>query len=406
MTWVKISLLWTISVITFLGCIGQDPSRERLTEADLEEIKKNVLKTAPDLKYQVNANLEDKVTYLGMNVNQDTVIPGRPISLTHFWKVSEPVVGWKIFIHLNDSQKSRFINADHTPIDGKYPASLWQPGEIIRDSHQVTIPADWSFPTVVVYAGLWQGNKRMKITGPQDNDNRIIVASLPVKIAAASKPKQIEAMETKQPIKLDGKLSEKVWNQTTSSGPFVNTMTGNPIEPKTEVKVAWDKDNLYVAFISQDEDVWSSLTKRDQQLWTQEVVEIFIDANSDKKDYVELQVNPNGTIFDSYLPGHRQNQNDFNSQMKASVSIDGTLNKRDDVDKSWTAEIAIPWKDTIGRSAEKMTFPPKPGDVWRVNFFRMDLPKKKRQWASAWSAPKRGDFHALDRFGNLIFKTN
>jgi hypothetical protein len=47
--------------------------------------------------------------------------------------------------------------------------------------------------------------------------------------------------------------------------------------------------------------------------------------------------------------------------------------------------------------------PPEPGDVWRINMYRMDLPKGKPQQAAGWSAPMVGDFHALGRFGELVF---
>ncbi|HEY5090180.1 MAG TPA: hypothetical protein VIK30_09425, partial [Polyangia bacterium] len=44
-----------------------------------------------------------------------------------------------------------------------------------------------------------------------------------------------------------------------------------------------------------------------------------------------------------------------------------------------------------------------PGDVWRINMYRMDQPKGKPQQASGWLPPMVGDFHALDRFGELVF---
>jgi hypothetical protein len=55
----------------------------------------------------------------------------------------------------------------------------------------------------------------------------------------------------------------------------------------------------------------------------------------------------------------------------------------------------------LDKTAAKL--PPTPGDVWRVNLFRMDVPSGKPQQASAWSPPMVGDFHALDKFGDLVF---
>ena len=50
-----------------------------------------------------------------------------------------------------------------------------------------------------------------------------------------------------------------------------------------------------------------------------------------------------------------------------------------------------------------LTLPPAPGDVWRINMFRMDVPQGKPQQAAGWSPPMVGDFHALDKFGELVF---
>ena len=130
---------------------------------------------------------------------------------------------------------------------------------------------------------------------------------------------------------------------------------------------------------------------------------MFIDADGDGKTYVELQVNPKGATFDSYLPTYRQNQNDWDSGMKAGVQVDGTLDKRDDVDKGWTVELAIPLEAAQGKEKEMKNVPPKVGTEWRVNFFRMDQPDGRPQAGTGWSPPMVGDFHALDKFGVLVF---
>jgi hypothetical protein len=314
------------------------------------------------------------------------------------------VDGWRIFVHLNGPNKQGFINADHKPIGGRYPATRWKPGEIIRDEHGVTLPSGYKESKVMVFAGLWKGKLRMKVTGPKDAENRVLAATLPVGGARPAPPKKrMVAYRADKPVKVDGKLDDAVWSKAASTGAFVNTMSGAAVELKSEAKVAWDDKFLYIAFTSEDPDVWTTLKKRDDKLWTQEVVEVFIDANADQKDYVELQVNPSGAIFDSYLPAYRKNQNDWNSKLEAAVKIDGTLNKREDKDKAWMVEMAIPWSDTKGRGTYELQLPPKPGDVWRVNFFRFDHPKGKPPAASAWSPPMVGDFHVLDKFGELAF---
>jgi len=76
----------------------------------------------------------------------------------------------------------------------------------------------------------------------------------------------------------------------------------------------------------------------------------------------------------------------------------------DDQDKGWTAEMALPLADVNGLDTNGVKVPPALGDKWRLNMFRMDSPKDaKAQTALGWSAPLVGDFHKLDRFGEIVF---
>ncbi len=217
---------------------------------------------------------------------------------------------------------------------------------------------------------------------------------------------------TKAP-KIDGKLDDAAWAAAPSTGAFVNTMNGAAVPQKTEAKLLWDKKFLYVGIENEDADVWAKLDKRDDKLWTEEADEIMIDADGNGRTYVELQVAPNGNLFDTYLPERRKYEDTINPKLKpfawnsktiAKVRVDGTLNKREDQDKGWTAEIAIPLEDVKGMDdSSTLTLPPAPGNVWRINMFRMDVPQGKPQQAAGWSPPMVGDFHALDRFGELVF---
>ncbi|MBN2495028.1 MAG: hypothetical protein JXR96_10590, partial [Deltaproteobacteria bacterium] len=385
------------------GCVGQDTGRP--SADDLQVIADNVLREAPGkMRFAVGARLEDRLTYLGLDTDKASVRPGGRLELTHYWQVLRPVTGWKVFVHLNDPSQQRFINADHVPIGGRYPAGMWKPGEIVRDTHSVSVPPDWSAPEIVIYAGLWRGDERMEVEGPQDEHSRILAARIPVSARpkARPRPRRLLVKRSTGPVELDGRPDEQAWKKAPSTGRFVHTMTGAPAAQRTHLRALWDDDFLYLAFEMEDRDVWSELDGRDAELWKQEAVEVFLDADRDGRDYVELQVGPRGNLFDAYLPAPRANQNDWNSGARAEVSIAGSLNKRDDADQGWSVELAIPWKDCGGRKQPAVARP-SIGDVWHANFFRLDQPADGPQQAAAWSPPRRADFHALDRFGELVF---
>jgi hypothetical protein len=402
--------------LLFGACVEQ--TDEKPTAEDMETIKKNLLTTAPTPKFPLNADLDGKVVYLGLDTSANPIEPGKEFKLTHYWKVvSPPGPGWRLFTHLNGPNNQQFLNVDHGPVGGKYPVSQWKAGDIIRDEHTMRLPATWPHDKVLVHVGLWRGQERMPVvSGPKDAGGRLLVATIPVNakapVAAATVAKRYIARKISKPLKLDGKLDEAAWKDAPSTGLFVNTLTGGPAATRTEAKLLWDDNNLYVGFENADTDVWSTLTKRDDKLWTQEAVEVMIDADRNGKSYVELQVGPNGNIFDTYLPEYRKYENDldpkrkqydWNSKAKVGVNVIGTLNKRTDQDKGWVVELAIPLADANGLATPGVTVPPKVGETWRINMFRLDSPEGKPQQASGWSPPMVGDFHALDKFGELVF---
>jgi hypothetical protein len=398
-----------------VGCVEQ--ADDKPSAEDQEFVKKNLLKTAPTPQFVVNADLDGKVSYLGADVSPNPAEAGKDLKVTHYWKVSTPPgEGWRTFTHAQGPSKASYMNVDHGPVRGKYPVSQWKAGDIIRDEHVFRVPATWQYDHLQVHVGLWRRNERMTIkSGPHDEQGRVLAFSVPVKGAAPAPQvalKKYLVRKTAKPIKADGKLDEAAWKTAPSTGVFVNTMTGAATDVKTEAKMLWDDQFLYVAFENVDSDIWSTLTKRDDKLWTQEAVEVMIDADGNGKSYVELQVAPNGNLFDTYLPEYRKYEDsidpkrkmyDWNSKTKVGVKVDGTLNKRDDQDKGWTVEMAIPLADVNGLATNGVKVPPALGDMWRINMYRMDQNGKGPQAAVGWSPPMQGDFHVLSRFGQVVF---
>jgi hypothetical protein len=409
----RLPALGALLVFSVLSCVEQ--AEDKPTAEDMEIVKKNLLDKAPTPQFAANADLDGKVVFIGMDASPNPAEAGKDVKLTFYWQVKEtPGEGWRTFTHAEGPNRAGYMNLDHGPIRGKHPVHQWKPGQIIRDEHSFRVPATWQFDNIQIYVGLWKRADRMKIvSGPKDPEGRVIAATLPVKGAVQPAPaKKYLVRKVAKAPKIDGKLDEPAWKTAPGVGVFVDTLTGAPAKIQTDAKLLWDDKTLYIAFENVDTDIWSNLEKRDDKLWTQEAVELMIDADGDKKNYIELQVAPNGTVFDTFLPEWRKYENDmdpkrkpfdWNSKVKAAVSVDGTLNKRGDQDKGWTVEIALPLADVNGLAQTGLKLPPALGDTWRINMFRLDMPQGKEQLVAGWSPPMVGDFHALDRFGQIVF---
>jgi len=247
-------------------------------------------------------------------------------------------------------------------------------------------------------------------------------------------PAQGVAVRAREPVLIDGRLDEPVWQQA-ESFPLAHcflTKQGPPLYP-TEAQVAWDEKNLYVAFVAEDPDIWSDHTARDAYLWEGEVVEVYLDPDGDLKDYKEFEVNPRCAVIDLNIPqgpdiGDVDENLKWNAPgLQASVRAEGTINQRDDIDTRWTVELALAFADLLGAEAQVPNSPisqfPKVGDTWRFQLYRIDrsntLPGGEKKVPpelaaggkqvhatefSGWSATDT--FHNPRRFGFLRFGAN
>lgn len=207
-----------------------------------------------------------------------------------------------------------------------------------------------------------------------------------------------EVTRTRMPIKVDGNPKEEAWTKAPGVGDFVNNSDGSKSSYKTEAKLLYDENFLYFAFRCADENIWSTLKRRDEHLWEEEVVEVFLQADPSQPSYIELEVNPLGTMLDIYLLGARKplHYESWNSEkLRWAVHVFGTVDGKSG-DHYWTCEIALPMEDIVTAPRR-----PQPGDRWRMNLYRAEhLPNAA---LLAWSPTLENDFHVPKRFGEIVF---
>lgn len=229
----------------------------------------------------------------------------------------------------------------------------------------------------------------------------ICAAACPV--SAQGRARQLpvyEVLRAPSPIKVDGRLDEPAWTKAKGVGRFVMNRDASPAPCETEAKVLYDEKFIYFSFRSVDENVWATMRGRDQHLWYEEVVEVFLQADPRQPSYIELEVNPLGTLLDIYLLDRRQplHYESWNSAgLLWAVQVEGKVDGKAG-DRGWTCEIALPLEDVVTAPNQ----PPRPGDRWRMNLYRVE--SKPALAGMAWSPTLEGDFHVPSMFGEIVFK--
>jgi hypothetical protein len=217
-----------------------------------------------------------------------------------------------------------------------------------------------------------------------------------------------------EPITVDGRLDEPAWQRAPVMR-LVLADTGSAPRQPTEVRALWDDQALYVSFVCDDTDIWGVTRARDQDIYNQEVVEVFLDADADERGYVEIEVSPLNAVLDLFMlrrrggPGEADLAAEYGGIAKGlwdwdadglqtAVVVDGDPLCRDTADRRWTVEIALPWRNMITAP----NLPPQEGDTWLANFYRIDRAADGDEY-TAWSPPGRINYHTPERFGRLRF---
>lgn len=226
----------------------------------------------------------------------------------------------------------------------------------------------------------------------------LALAVVCVSVHAQTQHPAYEVLRATRNVPIDGSWGEGVWASAPTIGPFTNNRDGSSSSIRTEAKILYDDKFIYFAFRNTDTNIWATMKKRDAHLWEEEVDEVFVQASTKSTNYIELEINPLGTMFDAYLldvrkPLHYESWNSQN--LRSGAKVEGTVDGKPG-DREWTSVIALPLEDVVTAPH----IPPRPGDRWRINLYRIErLPADAKL---AWS-PTFADFHVPARFGEIVF---
>jgi hypothetical protein len=225
---------------------------------------------------------------------------------------------------------------------------------------------------------------------------------------------EVKAVYTSEPVKIDGNLNEKAWANAPSYKLAIpkKTYDRQPecIKQKVdadklengEYKLLWDKDYLYVGVNFSDSDLYAYGKENEMHHYGQgDVAEVFIKPENDTY-YWELYVTPAGKKTSFFIPGRGclmgPNLTTCPINTKVAAKIQGTLNKWQDKDNGWTAEMAIPRKELEQHGAKF-----NPDEKWNIFLARYNysryLPEKELS-----SFPRQANvpsFHIWEEYGKL-----
>lgn len=242
----------------------------------------------------------------------------------------------------------------------------------------------------------------------------------------AYKPPQYVVYSTIDDIHIDGKLDESSWDNAEWTRKFTHIIFEGYKNPHlaTRAKMVWDDDFIYFAGDIEEPNIYGHLTKKDTVICIESDFEIFIDADGDTRNYIEIEFNALGTVWDMIYPKELDKGAFPKSYpmipgtepwdvegMRIAVRTNGTVNYPYDEDEGWMFECRIPWsslQETV-LTGQKLN---ERGAMMRIDFSRVQF-RIKEQWPITdwkpiegvdwlWSPQLSYRAHVTEAFGRVI----
>jgi hypothetical protein len=190
------------------------------------------------------------------------------------------------------------------------------------------------------------------------------------------------------PIRLDGSLDEVAWKSSEVATDFVQSepRDGLPATERTEVRVLFDSDNLYIGAHMRDSDPSRSVVndlRKDFREEDQDDFEVIIDTFGDRR---------NGYVFITNPAGARVDRQIANEGREINPSWDAIWDvKTQRLADGWSAELRIPFR--------ALRFDKTSQHPWGINFARR---VRRKNETAFWSpVPRAFNLYRLSLAGNL-----
>ncbi len=233
------------------------------------------------------------------------------------------------------------------------------------------------------------------------NEKQLVIGQQPVyRVSRAS-----------QPITVDGRRDEAIWNNAEVQNFNYFYRSDKPVEKqKSEFRMLWDDENIYLFYECQDTSLTARETKFDGRTYLDDCAEFFVVPVPDSVYmHFGFEINITEVRYDYIVLWRYYNNRTFfisgyNPEYQVKAVYNGTLNNDKDKDMGWTMEFAIPMSVF---SNINMVTRPRPGARWAFQAVRQDRNAVDDRFRSTSTLfpiyDIRKDVHQPSRFGLLEF---
>ncbi len=105
----------------------------------------------------VHFDLEGQVTLIGYKLDESAIERGGEFKVALYWQAEQEMSeDYTVFVHLLDGQDTIRAQHDGPPMEGDYPTTFWEAGEVVKDEHVLTVDEDASPGRYQLVVGMYR----------------------------------------------------------------------------------------------------------------------------------------------------------------------------------------------------------------------------------------------------------
>ncbi|MDI6048698.1 DUF5916 domain-containing protein [Flavobacterium sp. XS2P24] len=210
--------------------------------------------------------------------------------------------------------------------------------------------------------------------------NQLLLCFLFLSAFGYSQKKVLQTKFISEKIEIDGKLDENTWQTAAIANDFIMFDPDNgkaiPENKRTEVKILYDNDAIYIGAIMYDENpdkILKEITQRDN-FGTSDLFGVFINGFNDGQQDFQFFVNAADGQADCITTDTNGEDYSWDAVWKSKAVI---------TDKGWVVEMRIPYAALRFSGENKQT--------WGLNFFR-EIRRDRHKYTWNFIDSKLGTF--------------
>jgi hypothetical protein len=154
------------------------------------------------VSHPARVNLDDRVLFLGYDLDRDVVQAGGRVRLTLYWQALQKLgENYHVFVHLDaPPYGTTFLAADNDPpgdaqaqID--IPTTRWEMESYVRDEHRFVVPADLPALRYTLQAGLYDPSTGESLGEAIPLQEIQVLPAHPIRASAVPNPLQVRLGE-------------------------------------------------------------------------------------------------------------------------------------------------------------------------------------------------------------------